>query len=366
MATNKKRILCLIDSLGAGGAQRQMVGLASLLKEEGYDTTVAFYHPDYFYVESLKKNDVAYIYLEKAKRSITRIWYIAQYIRKYKPDVVIAYLFTPCICACLAKLANRKFNLIVSERNTTQVTGRNERIRFWLFQQSNYVVPNSYAQEEYIKKEFPRLADKLVTIPNFVDLDYFTPPIDKQRREIPEIMIAASIWASKNTLGFIDAVAVLKDKGFRFHISWYGLNTKWLDYIKQCKEKIEDLQVAELIELKEKTEKIRECYQNADYFCLPSFYEGTPNVICEAMSCGLPVACSDVCDNSRYVKNEFNGFLFNPKDCTTIANSLGKLLSLSDEEYSSFCLHSRELAEKYLSKDKFVNAYINVIENENR
>lgn len=357
-----KYVLCLIDSLGSGGAQRQLVGLASFLKERGYDVTVAFYHHDPFYEDLLKSKGVPYVFLKKAHKTTFRLLFVARYIRMAKPNVVISYLETPSICACVAKLFNRHFKLIVSERNTTQHTGRNERIRFNLFRIADYVVPNAYSQESYMRTNFPKLANKIVTIPNFVDLTHFVPPQERHRREIPEVMVAASIWASKNTLGFVDAVAALKAKGFRFHISWYGLNTKHIEYINQCKSKIERLGVSECIELKEKTTNIRERYQDADYFCLPSFYEGTPNVICEAMACGLPIVCSDVCDNSKYVIEGENGFLFNPKDTNSIVAAFERLLSLSDDGYYSCCFRSRALAERRLSKETFINAYINLLE----
>ena len=356
-----KRILCLIDNLGPGGAQRQLVGLASFLKEKGYDVTVAFYDDNRFYVDLLRSQGVPYVYLEKAKKASFRIWHLARYIRKTRPDVVVAYLETPSICACIARLFNPKFKLIVSERNTTQQTGRNERIRFNLFRVADFVVPNAFSQETYMRTTFPKLADKIVTIPNFVDLDHFVPPTERCRHQVPEIMIAASIWPSKNTVGFIDAVAALKAKGHRFHISWYGLNKRHVDYINQCRQKIEKLGVADYIELKEKTTKIKECYQDADYFCLPSFYEGTPNVICEAMACGLPVVCSDVCDNSKYVAEGENGFLFNPKETDTIVAAFERLFALSEEEYDAFCRRSRERAEQKLSKEIFVNAYLKLI-----
>ena len=323
---------------------------------------VSIYHDDRFYLDQLQTNEVPYIYLKKANNSFFRICHVARYIRQIKPDVVISYLETPSICACVAKLFNRHFKLIVSERNTTQHTGRNEKIRFNLFRLADYVVPNAYSQESYIKTTFPKLANKTITIPNFVDLEHFVPPLERHRREIPEVMVAASIWASKNTLGFIDAVAVLKDKGFSFHISWYGLNTKHIDYINQCKSKIERLGVANYIELKEKTSNIKERYQDADYFCLPSFYEGTPNVICEAMACGLPIVCSDVCDNSKYVLEGKNGFLFNPKDADSIVAAFERLFVLSNEEYDSFCHYSRSLAEQKLSQESFVNGYEKLIE----
>lgn len=356
-----KKILCLIDSLGPGGAQRQLVGLASFLKERGYDVTVAFYYDDPFYVNLLQTNGVPYVFLKNAQNTTFRIWHVARYIRKTRPDVVIAYLETPSICACVAKLFNSHFKLIVSERNTTQHTGKNEKIRFNLFRLADYVVPNAYSQESYIKTTFPKLANKTITIPNFVDLEHFVPLLERHRREIPEIMVAASIWASKNTLGFIDAVAALKAKGFRFHISWYGLNTRHVDYINQCKSKIEKLGVSDCIELKEKTTHIRERYQDADFFCLPSFYEGTPNVICEAMACGLPVVCSDVCDNSKYVLQGENGFLFDPQNTDSIVSAFERLLALNDKEYKAYCNHSRMLAEQKLSKEAFVYAYLKLI-----
>lgn len=357
-----KKILCLIDSLGAGGAQRQLVGLTLFLKKKGYDVTIVVYHKDLFYINDLLENKVKYIYMPEAERNSTRLFQIARFIRKSQPNVVISYLDTPNICACFAKLFNKRFKLIVSERNTTQITGRKERIKFNLYRKADYIVPNSYAQEQYIKKTFSFLNSKIVTITNFVDLKHFTPPLHRKRRDIPEIIIAASIWASKNTFGFIDAVSTLKEKGYKFHISWYGLNKDHPVYIQQCQQKIIDLNLSRYIELKDKTQQIKECYQDADYLCLPSFYEGTPNVICEAMACGLPIACSDVCDNSRYVIDGENGYLFNPEDKESISSAIVKILALNDKEYNDFCISSRRIAEQKLSKESFVESYIKLIE----
>lgn len=357
-----KHILCLIDSLGAGGAQRQLVGLAIFLKEKGYNVTVAIYHEDLFYANDLLNNGVQYVYLKEAERNSTRLFQIARYIRKVNPDVVISYLDTPNICTCFAKFFNRRFRLITSERNTTQHTGRKERIRFNLFRMADYVVPNAFSQADYIHKTFPFLSNKVVTIPNFVDVEYFTPPSVRKRKNVPEIMVAATIWPSKNTLGFIDAVAKLKEKGYQFHISWYGKDPTNLDYFDACQEKIAKFDVSEYIELKEKTNKIKDRYKEADFFCLPSFYEGTPNVICEAMACGLPILCSDVCDNSRYVSDGVNGFLFNPKETNTIVTAFEKMLSLEDQDYQAFCKASREQAEIKLSKNSFIDAYLRLIE----
>ena len=357
-----KKILCLIDSLGAGGAQRQLVGLAMLLKQRGYEVTVACYHDNLFYIDALLSNGIPYVYLKKASNSIYRIWHVARYIRKANPDIVISYLETPSICACVAHLFNKKFHLIVSERNTTQHTGRNEKIRFNLFRTADYVVPNAFTQEQYIKEVFPFLTKKVVTIPNFVDLNNFFPMVKSNINKIPEILVAATIWPSKNTLGLIEAISKLASDGLKFHISWYGKSPAYIDYFNQCQELIDKLGINNFIELKEKTTEIKEKYQNADFFCLPSFYEGTPNVICEAMASGLPIVCSDVCDNGRYVKDGKNGFLFNPRDITSIYEAVKRMLFLDRDEYEQYRLRSRKIAEEMFSNEKFVKSYLKLIE----
>lgn len=356
------KILCFTDYLGAGGAQRQLVGLASMLHLRGLDVKVCYYFDIPFYKDYLDERGVPHELIPSAGNHIKRIPAVTKYFRREKPDWVIAYQETPSLVATLAKLFGCHFHLIASERSTTQHTGFNERIRFNSFRWADYIVPNAYSQEKYIKSTFPFLSKKVVTIPNFVDLNYFVPPATHQRREKPEIMIAASIWPSKNTLGFIDSVAVLKAKGHKFHVSWYGLNAKNKGYCDQCQDKIKRLGVEDYIELKEKTNQIKECYQGADYFCLPSFYEGTPNVICEALACGLPVVCSNVCDNPHYVEHKKNGFLFDPHNTDSIVNSLEQLFSLSDTEYILFCKKSRELSETKLGKEKFIKSYLSLIE----
>ena len=357
----KMRVLLLIDSLGPGGAQRQLVGLAIMLKQCGYDVSVATYHDNSFYAATLSDARVPYVCLKKARSTYKRIWAISKYIKQIRPEWVIAYLETPSIVASIARMLNHTFKLIVSERNTSQAIGINEKIRFRLFRFADYIVPNSYAQENYIRKHFPKLRDKTITIANFVDTDYFV-PIPHERRKIPEIVVAASIWESKNTFCFIDAVKLLKEKGFKFHVSWYGKVDYCIEYFDKCNEKIERLGVVDCMSLLDKTSHIKEKYQSADYFVLPSFYEGTPNVICEAMSCGLPIACSNLCDNPIYVKSNVNGFLFNPYDAHGMAEAITKLLSIDDETYLKFRENSRRIAVEKLSKQRFIEAYVNLLE----
>lgn len=357
------KIVLLTDSLGAGGAQRQLVGLAKLLKDIGEDVTVLTYHKDEFYAPFLEKHRVRYVLLNGAQRALKRIVKVCRYIRNEQPDVVIAYQEVPSLIACLAKICNPKIKLIVSERNTTQKIDKIVKIRFFLYRWADAIVPNSYSQESFIKGYRPNLMDKVTTITNFVDILKFSAPQNKRRSERPVIMVAATIFNSKNTIGLIEALGKIPHAERNFIIKWYGYSERFGDYYNQCVHKIKSCGVEDCIQLLPKTQNISECYQQADFFCLPSFYEGTPNVICEAISCGLPVLCSDVCDNAIYVHEGENGFLFDPKKAESIAGAIQRMLMLDEMQYLEFSKKSRKIAEERLSDDIFLKKYQAVIKN---
>ena len=66
-------ILCFIDNLNAGGAQRQICYLASFLKKKNNQVTILTYHPGDFFLDELKKNKINYINLQNKNKLIRTI-----------------------------------------------------------------------------------------------------------------------------------------------------------------------------------------------------------------------------------------------------------------------------------------------------
>lgn len=129
----------------------------------------------------------------------------------------------------------------------------------------------------------------------------------------------------------------------------------------ECLEKVKKYDISDVISFLPKTRAIVEKYQSSDIFCLPSLFEGTPNALCEAISCGLPVACSDVCDNSRYVISNENGELFDPLSPSNIADVLANLVSKTDEELVAMSKRSRNIAIGAFDISRFGKAYLDLI-----
>ncbi|MBJ7330562.1 MAG: glycosyltransferase family 4 protein [Solirubrobacteraceae bacterium] len=66
-------------------------------------------------------------------------------------------------------------------------------------------------------------------------------------------------------------------------------------------------------------------YHAADAFCLPSFAEGVPVVLMEAMSCELPVVTTRIMGIPELVQDEAGGLLVAPGQVETLADALERL-----------------------------------------
>lgn len=72
--------------------------------------------------------------------------------------------------------------------------------------------------------------------------------------------------------------------------------------------------------------EIIELYRNATIFAFPSYYEGLPGSLLEAMSCELPIVATKVPGNIDLIEHNRNGILVPVKDSNALSESILKLL----------------------------------------
>ncbi len=361
----KKRILCLIDGFSLGGAERQLIGLAYLLKCKGYDVELCSYLRRNFYDELIESYNLYSVCLDVKGGKISKFMAVRKHIKERNYGCVIAFKDGATIGTCVLKLLGMDFRLIVSERNTTQILTRHEKIKYWLYRYANYIIPNSYSQETFIKKNFHNLAKKVFLITNFTDTDFFN-PAERDYNEEKGIIVVARIARQKNIIRFLRVVKRLKDLHLKFHVTWYGdVSANEENYLVECMSLYNELEIADIMDFCHATTKIREVYQNSDIFCLPSIYEGYPNAICEAMSCGKPILCSKVCDNPYIVQEGINGLLFDPFDENDMFQVIRRMLTYDRKMLYKMGNKSREMGLASFSSEKFIKKYISLIENAN-
>ena len=355
-----KKVLCFIESLGSGGAERQLAGLAIMLKMQGYDVEVGYYIKKEFYLSRLQENNVAACYLPKAASAKNRFFVLRWYIHSLKPDVVISYSPATSMIAGLLKVLGGGFKLIVSERNTTQSLSRREKSKFFFYRWADVIVPNSYSQGTFIKEHYPQYEPKVKVITNFVDTEFFCPAEEKLLdSHICRMACVSRLAGQKNVLRFLDVVKRLKDENVPIQIDWYGSTNT--NYGQQCIDKAHNLELDEMICFKGETSDIRSVYRQYDVMCLPSYYEGFPNVVCEAMSCGTPILCSNVCDNGYIVADGENGLLFDPKSVDDVTEKIKLFVSIPQEQRQAMATANRKKAVDIFSTTAFIEKYKEII-----
>lgn len=350
------KILCLIDSLGSGGAERQMSYLSSLLVDKGHKVQlVIFSHGNDFYYDFVTERGVKVCEASYGVNKFKRPFEIISFVKRFKPDYVIAYKDGVTMAACIARMFC-KFKLIVSERNTTQVLSRYERLKFNLYRFADFIIPNSFSQRDFINKTYPNLSHKVHVITNALDTELFKPSVTKSANDMPVVVTTARVMEQKNTIRYLEALAILKQQGIKAHFKWIGNQNS--AYFKTVEEKRDALGLQDYIEFIPAQKNVVPFYQMSDFFCLPSTYEGFPNVLCEAMACGLPVTCGNVCDNPNIVKDGENGYLFNPQNVNSIADNLIRILNLRDNEKHRISCNNRKKICDLCSMNEFVDKYL--------
>jgi len=140
-----------------------------------------------------------------------------------------------------------------------------------------------------------------------INLIYDTYLIDTQKRQVPslnnkkrKIVCVGSQIAHKNPFLFANIAKIFPEHDF----VWIGNGYyhKWL-LQKKSKENIDNfILIKNLIQ-----SDLFPFLKNCDIFLFPSIHEGFPNVIIEALLCGLPVICFDYYGPEAIINN-FNGF----------------------------------------------------------
>ena len=139
----------------------------------------------------------------------------------------------------------------------------------------------------------------------------------------PKILFLGWLEDFKGVKEIVKAIKILKRKNYSFHISFAGEGSSRkyiLDFIK--KNNLQDfISLIGWVDEKEKCNLLKE----SNIFLLPSWNEGFPNSLVEAMSSGLACVVTNVGMIPDFVKDKEHCLLIRPKNVDEIVFSLEKL-----------------------------------------
>ncbi|MEM3615531.1 MAG: glycosyltransferase family 4 protein [Candidatus Methanomethylicia archaeon] len=200
---------------------------------------------------------------------------------------------------------------------------------------SDKIVVNSYYMKNVLSIYYKIPQNKVVVIPNGVDIEEFTPLGDKIYLEgDPAILYAGRISWEKGIDILIKAIPMIKKdlKKAKFHIVGSG---PWTNEIILLAKKLNAYPYIKF-HGSFPYRYLPYIFRGADIFVLPSRVEPFGMVLLEAMACGLPVVASSVGGIPEIIKHYKNGILITPNNPTKLCqaiteiylnNSLNKKLS---------------------------------------
>jgi len=360
------RVLCVIDSLAAGGAQRQIVNLAVGLQHRGHDVHVFTYHPEAFFEPTLLEAGVTtHSVTKRARWSPAPAFRLREFLRAGRFEAMISFLDTPNVYAEVASLGGRVPRLIVSERSAFDVRKLSlaRCLRLQLHRVATHITTNSHHQRHSLQQACPWMRSRLRTIWNGVDLQRFHPSSDGDRPAADELklLVVSSVAPFKNGGRVIEALDLLRARGMRPSVTWVGAHQLTIPSRRRAsiewRQRLRALQLESQWEWVERSDTIPQLMRGHDALLHPSYLEGLPNAICEALASGLPVLASAGFDHQRLVSDSGAGILFDPFSPQQIADAIQRFAAEPNAARRAMGMRAREFATRHLSIEEFVNGY---------
>lgn len=179
--------------------------------------------------------------------------------------------------------------------------------------------------------------------------------------KIPRLLFLSNLIESKGVLVLLDALKILKDKGYSFVCDFVGGETKEID-AKRFAEEVEKRGLNELAlyQGRKYGEEKEMALTRANVFVLPTMDDCFPLVILEAMEHSKPVVITPIGGIPDIVDNEVSGLIAKEGDAQSLAECIGRLL---DSEELRKCMGEdgyKKLKEQF-TEEKFESNLLGIL-----
>ncbi len=207
-------------------------------------------------------------------------------------------------------------------------------------------IVESYSNQSVLERFFP--SERIFIVPNGVQQvpDVIDLSTDNQR-PLRVLFLGGVDPIRKGLMDLIKAASIIATKGP--NVEWIigGSETAFRVINEQCP--VEVMPYVHFVGLMSESEKNAK-YQSSDVFVLPSYEEGMPYAILEAMAYGLPVISTRIGGIPEVVAEGINGYLLEPGDYRGIANLID-LLSRNTALRQQISLQNRKMIEERFSEE---------------
>lgn len=337
------RILVFIDSLAAGGAERQTVELVTRLDRSRFLPAVVSLHgprmhQSRHFVQRLLDSGITVVELDRRwspSELPSSLLGILRCLREFRPDLVHSVSHH---CNHLTRVARLlwpgRFRLLTAIRTAYDARQlRNERLEQWL---SSFVVCNSPDMAVKLRSSVGVRDSRLRYIPNGLDTARFgsNPDPGLRSRLAPGVervgVMLARITHQKSPDLLARAVGRLEWAGlFRpGHQIWIVGEPECPIVQSRLDDAIKGGGLDGRIRIFPQTLDPAAFLHAADFSVLASLWEGTPNAALESLAAGKPVLISEKANASGLIRDAIEGWSVPTGDEEALAEKLRSVLDM--------------------------------------
>jgi glycosyltransferase involved in cell wall biosynthesis len=284
------RVLHTESSSGLGGQELRILDECAGLTARGHRVAVAC-APDSQLAQESPRRGVETIPIPIGKRNVEAMKALVATLKSFQPHVINTHSSTD---SWLATLATRFINPAIPLVRTRHISSpvKGGRVSRWLYRQTAAIVTTSQDIRHHMIEVVQADPDKVFAIPTGVDLTRFRPGnrddacrslgLDPDRRYVSLIAV---LRFQKGHRDLIDAFAALDaDRFADTDLLLVGAGPQE----PALRDKIESAGLGGRVILLGHRSPIEPWFHATDLFVLPSYAEGVPQALMQAMACGLP------------------------------------------------------------------------------
>lgn len=371
------KVLHFITGIGGGGAENFLRQIIGAMRNSGWQPVVLAVkvHPHEAFAQQLRAAGCVVHDLNESALLKPRVWLaVRRIIAQERPDVVQTWMHHPDFIGSVAALfaGNPKVVWGIRATDVHRNPGDSD-LKAKLFQIAlgwsskmlpDKIIANStVAMEAHVAMGYPR--DKMVWIPNGVDAQRFAPnaAAGLSTRE------ALNIPAGAPVVGFVGRFHPVKDlacffraakqvQTVRSDVHFVLVGGEEADLNAEAQAAFVQLPQPQKVHWMPFGPATERCYPAFDVFTLCSKSEAFPNVVLEAMACGVPCVTTQAGDCAAMLEDL--GIVVPVADDRALADGWLAMLNLNPEARGALSLRSRERAVTRHSMERAAEQFTTV------
>ena len=322
-----KKILFIVNSLGFGGAETQLIRLSEVLIEKECDIVLVSLTDDLSLEEELHPKVKHYNIQLRGISDFKSIKEILKVVNNEKPEVIHSHLFQANIISRIIKFFNSNIRVI----NTTHCVYDEERIlglspyliyrvtKKWV--DYHTAVSNESLNLLIERKSISKVKSSVVLNGLFVDKYLHS----STKNKIFKWLSVGRLIPVKNYKLLISACEILVKENMKFKLDIIGDGFEKYVLANLIKEK----QLESNVSLLGISKDIPNTLKDYDAFVISSNSEGLPMVLLEAMSAKLPIVSTNVGGIPEVINNSKGGMIVESRNKMKLASAMRLMMEQS-------------------------------------